>query len=227
MFGIKALYENLNFCGGRIFFMFSKLTSNQKALLGISGFILLIGIPICIASILFLNSQRTSQPTPTPILNITYCGANPQEICVYSFGRDGTGDTIINLFLPKDFPDFYLKINKTSGEARYECEKNDDVQTSAYCIGEAILLGEQIEITILSIDGDIPIALGKFAVTAILISSQPQDSQPPPSRTSTPVSATQTFTLTPASSYPNETDVTSTPTSESESTRSTPSTSYP
>jgi hypothetical protein len=212
--------------------MLSKLTSNQKALLGISGFILLIGIPICIASILFLNSQRTSQPTPTPILNITYCGANPQEICVYSFGRDGTGDTIINLFLPKDFPDFYLKINKTSGEARYECEKNDDVQTSAYCIGEAILLGEQIEITIFSLDEDIPIAFGKFAVTAILISSQTQDSSSPPIRTSTPVSATETFTLTPASSYPNEsypneTDSTSTPTSESESTRSTPSTSYP
>lgn len=189
--------------------MLSKLTSNQKTLLGISGLILFIGIPICITSILFINSQFTQQPTATPVLDITYCGANPQEICIYSFGRDGTGDTIINLFLPKDFPNFYLKINKTSGEALYECEKNEDIETSAYCIGESILLGEQIEITIFSIDGDIPIAYGKFAVTAILISSQPEDSSPPPIRTSTPASATQPFTTTrtptptPDVSYPN------------------------
>jgi hypothetical protein len=207
--------------------MLSKLTANQKTLLAISGLILFIGIPICIASILFFNSQRTPQSTATPTLNITYCGANPQEICIYSFGRDGTGDTIINLFLPKDFPNFYLKINKTSGEAIYECKKNKDIETNAYCIGEALLLGEQIEITIFSLDGDIPIAFGKFAITAILISSQTQDSSSPPIRTSTPVSATETFTLTPSSSYPNNNHTTSTPTSESESTRSTPSASYP
>lgn len=207
--------------------MLSKLTSNQKMLLGISGLILLIGIPICIASILLIKSQLVPQPTSVPILDITYCGANPQDICVYSFGRDGAGDTIITLFLPKDLQDFYLKINKISGEALYECEKNKVIENSAYCIGEALLLGEQIEITILSIDGDIPIAYGKFAVTAILISSQNQDSSSLPAQTPSPVSATKTFTLTPTpnSSYPNETDNTSTPTNESDA--STSSTSYP
>lgn len=191
--------------------MLSKLTSNQKILLISAGLIILISIPICVASILFFNSQSTQEPTPEPLLTIEYCGSKLEQICILSFGRDGSGDTIINLFVaPTDFPDFYLQINKTSGQVVYACEKNEDVETSVYCIGEAILLGEQIEITILSIDGDIPIATGKFAVTAILISSQPEDSNPPLSQTATPDSATQPDT-----------------TSETQSPTPTPEVSYP
>lgn len=90
-------------------------------------------------------------------------------------------------------------------------QKNKDLETNATCIGESLLLGEQIEITILSVDGDIPIAVGKFAVTAILILSPTQDETAPLSLTSTPGSAPQsptktrtpTRTPTPSTSYPN------------------------
>ena len=205
--------------------MFSKLTSNQKALLIVSGVILFIGLAITSVIVLIINLQPAEETVTEPPLNIEYCGVRLEQICVLSFGRDASGDTIINLFVPSDqFPDFYLKINKLSGEALYECEKNEDVETSVYCAGQALNLGEQIEITLISKDDDIPFAAGKFILTAILISSQPEDSNPPPLRTATPVSATETFTSTPNPSYPNDSDATSTPTSESEST---PNTSYP
>jgi len=205
--------------------MLSKFSVKQKTLALLVIGVLIIGGLILFANIVkFAVNQFTPDPTHAPPLDITYCGANPEGICILSFGRDDSGDSMIHLFVsPPTFPDFYLIVNKTSGQVIYECEKNEDVETSVYCVGEAILLGEQVEITMLSIVGDIPIAFGKFAVTAILVASQNADSQSLPAQTetvdsriqplSTPETPTQPFgtfetesptpSATPLVSYPN------------------------
>ena len=207
--------------------MLSKFSTKQKTLaLAIAG-IFIIGWVFLFANVVrFAVNQFTPDPTHEPPIEITYCGAIPEGICILSFGRDGSGDTIINLFVaPTDFPDFYLKVNKTSGEVIYECEKNEDVETSIYCIGEPVLLGEQVEITIFSIDGDIPIAYGKFAVTAILVVSPNEGSQSFSSQTETVDSTIQPI----ATQIETETPTPPIATFETESPTPaiTPSVSYP
>lgn len=191
--------------------MLSKLTSNQKILLIVSGVILFVGMLITSIIVLILNLKPAEETVTEPPLNVEYCGTRLEQICILAFGRDDSGDTVISLFVPNEFPDFYLHVNRLTGEVVYECEKNEAVETSVYCTGEALNLGEQIEITLISKDGDIPFAAGKFILTAILISSQPEDADTPPSRTATPASATQPVstretvspTPTPEVSYPS------------------------
>lgn len=185
--------------------MLSKLTSNQKILLIVSGVILFVGSFITSIIILIINLQPAEETVTEPPLTIEYCGTRLEQICILSFGRSAGGDTVINLFVPDEFPDFYLQVNKLSGQVIYECEKNKEVKSSVYCIGEALLLGEQIEIILISKEEDIPIAAGKFILTAILISSQPEDTTPPPSRTATPDSATQPISSTPETESPTPT----------------------
>jgi hypothetical protein len=212
--------------------MLSKFSTKQKTFALVIAGVLILGWVFVFTSIVkFAVNQLTLNPTSEPPIEITYCGAIPEGICILSFGRDGSGDTIINLFVaPTQFPDFYLKVNKTSGEVIYECEKSDDVETSVYCIGEAILLGEQVEITIFSIEGDIPIAYGKFAVTAILVVSQNEGLQSLPSQTGTPSFTTQPIstieTVSPTSSLSGLGTESITPTPDLTIT-ATPSVSYP
>lgn len=182
--------------------MLSNFSTKQKigALLIASIFILGF-IFIFASAVRFAVNQFTSKPTPQDPLQVTFCDATPEGICILSFGRDVAGETLINLFVtPNTLPEFYMQVNKTSGTVVYACEKNEDVESSVYCVGEAVQLGEQVEIILISKDGDIPIATGKFIVTAILVLPQGQDSKSPPTQTGTPDSAIEPNT-TPVS-YP-------------------------
>lgn len=115
---------------------------------------------------------QTFEPAPEPI-SFDYCGAELTELCVVSFGRDAFGSTIINLYVPlRKFPLFYLNIIRRSGESRYECEWNKNVRTSVYCVGDAIHLGEGLEMQVISMADDRLIATGPFILTAYLITTQ-------------------------------------------------------
>ncbi|MCQ3935883.1 MAG: hypothetical protein DPW18_02430 [Chloroflexi bacterium] len=116
---------------------------------------------------------QIAKSTAEPVF-FAYCGADLEDLCVLSFGRDGDGNTIVNLFVPeKKFPAFYLLVERVTGESRYECDKNDDVPTIVWCIGASINLDERIEIRILSKKDDRLLAKGRFTVTAVLIASAP------------------------------------------------------
>jgi len=122
--------------------------------------------------------RQPVDPTAEPIL-FEYCGADLVDFCVLSFGRDGDGNTIVNLFVPeKKFSAFYLNVIKATGESRFECDKSEDEPTSVYCIGGPVNLNERIEIRLLSKRGDQTLARGRFTITAFLISAPVSESQP-------------------------------------------------
>lgn len=191
--------------------MLSKLTTNQKVLLIVSAIILFFGVLITTIVILILNFKPVEETVTEPPLKIEYCGARLEQICILSFSRNDGGDSLINLFVPNDFPDFYLNVKRLTKESTYECERDENQETNATCVGEALNLGEQIEITMISKDGEIPFAVGKFVLTAIFISSEAENINPPLSRTAIPATATRPVvtpetespTPTPEVSYPS------------------------
>lgn len=194
--------------------MLSKLTSNQKILLILAGLILLISIPICVVSILFFTpSSATEEPIAESYTTIQYCRNNPQGLCLLSFGRDIYGNAVINVFIPdEEFPDFYLRVLRATDEIIYVCTKSE-ASSTVICKGDALLLGERVEIFVTSTESYQIIAQGIFVVKAIFISPQaeddelPQTNVPVSSSTSTPVStripANATPTSTPEVSYPS------------------------
>lgn len=179
--------------------MLSKLTSNQKILLVLTGLIIFIASLICIAVVLiFKPAPVTEESTPEPIAKIEYCGTTPQELCLLSFGRNVYGNAIINVFVPEDdFQDFYLRILRVNSETIYVCMKNDETSSDVVCTGDALNLGEQVEIHVIANADYQILAQGTFIIKAILISppnddvKTPQADAPTASATSTPVS-TQT-----------------------------------
>ena len=154
-----------------------------------------------------------------PVLKIGYCGVEPDELCVLSFGRDAEEKLVVNLFAPvRRFPDFYLKIKRLTGESTYECERDKEVRTSVSCYGEMVNLQEKIEISLVAKEDEHLIAAGDFILKALLISepvlAEKSDgtSMPETSATSeffsattatSPRTPTSTPTQTPDASYPN------------------------
>ncbi len=133
--------------------------------------VILIVLVLGVGSIVFLK-QTPSEVVPEPILKISYCGVELEELCVLSFGRDLAGNMIINFFVPsRTFPDFYLKIKRTGVESAYQCEKNIELPTSVYCIGESVGLQEKIEIHLFSKKDDHIMAAGKLTLSAFLLAT--------------------------------------------------------
>lgn len=183
--------------------MLMKLTSNKKILLIASSILLLIGLLIASVVFLILNLRLAEKTAIEPPLKFEYCRTNLKDLCVLSFARDTSGNIVINLFVPIEIPDFYLNVKRLTGEAVFTCEKVAGDETIVTCVGEALNLGEQIEITIISKDGDIPFAIGKFTLTAILVSPPTEDKTSPRSQTVTPDSPSGTESATPEVSYPS------------------------
>ncbi len=157
-----------------------------------------------------------------PVLKIGYCGAEPEELCVLSFGRDVDENMVVTVFVPdRKFPAFYLKIGRAVGENVYECEKDKEVRTYVFCYGDMVNLQERMEVSLFSLEDDHVLAVGQFTLKALLISepsfakesdgtSTPElvvDETPTstevfdtPTESETPI---ETDTPTPEASYPN------------------------
>lgn len=162
----------------------------------------------------YLLKQASSDVKEQSVLQFGYCGAELEELCLLSFGRDSNGHAIINLFVPdRDLPDFYLNISRFNGESIYVCMKNGQIPTNVLCMGDVINLNERVEIDIMSSEDYRVLARGTFNLTAILISTEAWDFQIPqtntlvaasPTQSSIPdTSAASTPTSTPSISYPN------------------------
>lgn len=156
--------------------MIGKIFSDPKRTVLIVAALILAAF-VCIALLAGLGwtsyrNRATPEPTIEPFI-FEYCGERLTELCVVSFGRDAFGDTIINLYVPQRmYPLFYLNIVRSSGESRYECERNKNVQTSIYCTGTPINLGEGFEIQMISEADDRLLARGTFTLTAFLVTTQ-------------------------------------------------------
>ena len=116
---------------------------------------------------------------------------------------------LVNVLTPGlSFPKFYMKIIHSKGENIYECEKVKKFSTSVYCIGEAMRLGEVLHFMLISVDGEVTLAEGQFAIIGLALST-PEILLPSPTvdltASATPGgSKTPTPIRTPATpSYPN------------------------
>ncbi len=219
----------LVFYGGRIFYMLQQYFDSRKTFLFILAGVVVLVLLLLVWRIVSLQ-KAASEAVPEPVLKIGYCGVEPEELCVLSFGRDVDENMVVNIFSPDHkLPAFYLKIKRAAWESVYECEKDKEVRTNVFCYGDMVNLQERMEISLFSKKDDQLIAMGDFTLKAILLSepslarevdgsSTPQsdvDETPTVSasfnapfvtstRTSTPAStSTSTPTQTPEASYPN------------------------
>ena len=153
----------------------------------------------------FINANsKPAHPSPTgsqPVLDITYCGADPSGLCVVSCGVETEGGMLVNFITPGlSFPDFYLKIRWHGNEIVYECQRVEGFPTSISCVGEQIPLGETIELEIFSKTEDHLIAKGSLVISSLALPtpitvSTTKISPTPPSQA--------TPTATAVNSYPS------------------------
>ncbi|MBK8781570.1 MAG: hypothetical protein IPO22_07135 [Anaerolineales bacterium] len=197
--------------------MLQKFFGSRKSILLVFAGIFSLALLLLAWRIVSLQ-KAASEAVSEPVLKISYCGAEPEELCVLSFGRDVDENMVVNIFVPdRKFPDFYLKIKRTAGESVYECEKDKEVPTNVYCYGDMVNLQERMEISLFAREDERLIAAGDFTLKAILISESALveradgGSAPEPTVDETPTTsaffdlptATATPTKTPVTSYPN------------------------
>lgn len=206
--------------------MFQQYFGSRKTILLVLTGVLLLAL--LALTWRFVSLQKAaSKAAASPVLKISYCGTEPRELCVLSFGRDAEENMVVNLFVPvRKFPDFYLKIKRVAGESIYKCEKDKEVRTSVFCYGDLINLQEKMEVSLFAKTDERLIAVGNFTLNAILISSaQAQGIQDTP--TSTPTLTVDTETVTPTSGTPALTQETPAVTATFTPDPSYPNSSYP
>ena len=144
-----------------------------------------------------------------PIPGLAYCSSNEARPCIASFSLDPHGQMLVNVLTPGlSFPAFYLKIVQNEGENVYECKKRERFSTSVYCIGAAMRLGEVLQFMLTSVDGEITLAEGQFAIIGLALATPEFADLSPtvdPTASATPGGLkTPTPIRTPATpSYPN------------------------
>src|SRR5690349_6588100 len=149
---------------------FNELPYKNAIIIVTGSFAAFIFIVLCILIPFLRNAGNAADEDA--IIKFEYCGDSPKELCVLSFGHDGSGDTIINFFVPdKKFPDFYLIVKKAGQQSRYECIRNTEIKTSVLCRGAALSLKQTVEINIFASNSHELLATGRFLLEAFLIST--------------------------------------------------------
>lgn len=205
--------------GGRIFNV--KLDSKWTGVLIIVTAVLalLCVVGVAAAGWAVTRPQSTPEPTDVPV-RFEYCGERLKDLCVVSFGRDVFGNTVINLYVPQQtYPPFYMKVIRASDESLYECDANEDVVTSVYCVGAPLNLGDGFELQLLTELGDELLAQGTFTLTAFRVTTPIPEPTATGSNSAPQKAPTSRASPTPtASATPSDLDTnlpTSTPTPES------------
>lgn len=143
--------------------------SRKSILFALAGIVLLT--LLALAWRIVSLQKAASEVVSEPVLKIGYCGAEPDELCVLSFGRDVDENMVVNIFSPdRKLSAFYLKIKRAAGESVYECEKDKEVPTNVYCYGDMVNLQERMEVSLFAKNDEQLIAVGNFILRAILIS---------------------------------------------------------
>ncbi len=140
--------------------------------------------------------RRALSQKNDPVIKLGYCGPDPAELCILSFGRDQQDNMIVSLFVPeKDFPDFYVKVKRAAGENKYDCHRNKTLPVNVYCLGPGIGLQERMEISLFAVEDDRLLAEGKMSLQAVLLSPVQALDAP------TPFNRDDAFDITPPSLF--------------------------
>ena len=166
-------------------------------------------IALLMYGLLWWQSRASGVGEREPIPALAYCNSNDARPCIAAFSLDPDGKMLVNVLTPGlSFPAFYLQIIHSEGENVYECEKLERFSTSFYCLGEAMRLGEVLQFLLISVEGEVTLAEGRFAIIGLALSTPDlaelsptvdltASATPGGSRTPTPI-------RTPATpSYPN------------------------
>ena len=129
-------------------------------------------IILLIYGLLWWQSRGPGMGEREPIPALAYCTSNDARPCIASFSLDANGKMLVNVLTPGlSFPVFYLKIIHGDGENVYECEKLKRFSTSFYCTGEAMRLGEVLQFMLISVDVDVTLAEGRFAIIGLALAT--------------------------------------------------------
>jgi hypothetical protein len=158
--------------------------NSQRVLAGIFlvvTFMILIGTGFVLQGRDWKNSQpRTGERQPLPVLG--YCTAGGPRPCILYFSRDAAGKMAIHVQAESAFPPlFYLKVRSAEAENVYECRKDGGLSTTLTCRGEAMPVGETLQIAMLSADDDSVLAEGQLPIIGLALAT------PEPAATPTPV----------------------------------------
>jgi hypothetical protein len=188
--------------------MFQQYFSSRKSKLLVLAGIIALALLLLVWQAVSLR-QALSKPAAEPVLKVRYCGAEPEELCVLSFGRDMDKKFVVNLFVPEgDLPEFYVKIERTAGQGLYECVQNGEVPTSVYCLGDMVGLQEKMDVSLHSVEDDTQLAMGNFSLEALMVFSQSLGGSG--QQAGTPTAAVEAFTL--KDEEPSSSGVLATPT---------------
>jgi len=191
---------------------------NRKLLiLGTSIAALLILIVSGVAWFKGRQSSQAEVSRRSPLQRLGYCSSDQVTPCVVSFSLDSDKKMLVNFLTTGAFyPDFYLKIKQGDVQHIYGCRKASTFATSVYCTGAALPLGQVFQFSIFSLNEDVLLAEGDFAIIGMAIGTPEIIASPTVCTPSTPspteellletpipgqTTATPTRTLTP--SYPN------------------------
>ena len=134
--------------------------------------ILAVLIILFIYGLLWWQSRQSEMGERSPIPALAYCSSNDTRPCIASFSLDANGKMLVNVLTPGlSFPNFYLKIIHNGGENIYECKRVQRFSTSVYCIGEAMQPGEVLQFMLISVDGDVTLAEGSFAIIGLALAT--------------------------------------------------------
>ena len=190
--------------------------NRKRLILGISTAVLLI---LLVISGVALSKRWQGRPAQVneryPLQRLAYCSSNQVTPCIVSFSLASNGKMLVNFITTGAFyPDFYLKIKQDGEQHIYSCQKVGKFATSVYCIGAVLPLGEVFQFSIFSLNQDVLLAEGDFAIigmalgTPVIFASTTDTPSIPTeeffTETPTPLlqtTPTPTRTLTP--SYPN------------------------
>lgn len=199
--------------------MLQKYFGSRKPIILVLAGIFLLVLLLLAWRIVSLQ-KAASEAAVEPVLKIGYCGAEPEELCVLSFGRDVDENMFVSIFVPdRKFPEFNVRVKRIAGESVYECERNKEVPTNVFCYGDMVNLQEKMEVSLIATSDERLIAAGDFILKALLISDLVLDKKSDGTSTSEPIvdetptapeffsapvaTRTRTPTKTPDASYPN------------------------
>ena len=153
---------------------------------------------------------------------ISLCDKDASGMCLITFGASDPNEMTIILQLPNDaYPPFYVLAANKGVQTKYPCEAADSPRI-ILCTGLRTPLGEPLDISVYSTQGDLLIANGSFTVSSVAVafssnfstsgfSLMGKAATPTPSPTptvvqavqNTPIPVTPTLTPTPDTAYPN------------------------
>jgi hypothetical protein len=134
------------------------------------------------------------------VTNLTYCNSDGIKPCIESFSVDADGNMLVSVLTPdSSYPDFYLTISNDTASNKYECQKVEDFPTNVSCTGQQMNPGAPLQFTLTSIEGNIVLAEGKFAIIGLMLPNPNDEASETPTAAETSLaSETLEQTQTPA-----------------------------